>query len=70
MSSAVATFDSQSRVGLVRHATTLNTCARETAAKSASAVSVTPFFSAAARRFIARSERKAASSTEATVRGV
>jgi hypothetical protein len=31
---------------------------------------VTPFFSAAARRFIARSERKAASSTEATVRGV
>jgi hypothetical protein len=66
-SSAVATFAIQSSVALLEHRRMLNICARDTALKSARAVSVTFLRRAVARMFLASNERSARGSTHATV---
>lgn len=67
ISSAIATFASQSRVGLVSQASTAKSCERETLAKSASAVKGTRLRFAAVRTFLATSSRSSVASTGATV---
>ena len=67
-SRAVATLAIQSSVALLEHRRMLNTCARDTPPKSASAVKVTFRCRAVARMFFASRTRRARGSTRANVR--